>query len=229
MVSKLSQKKIVCLLVIAFLLTLGSGTLIFIFNHPYDLYIRLTDITWPPPLDEIVQGENRVTFGVPMTFEIWNPSKKPYTYTTPNMNLLDPQMGIELEENYTAGAYYLFWIFITEHTIKSGISERIAIMMVYIEKYNATIPPSGEYEVWAAIDGNPPFSFKSYKTTILHEINDHETNFENTPIGWGKTDPLYRKITPTILWTLTGGELVTITIIYVIKRKKNKLVGDIKS
>ncbi|MHA1202178.1 MAG: hypothetical protein ACTSQ4_06635, partial [Candidatus Heimdallarchaeaceae archaeon] len=130
---------------------------------------------------------------------------------------------IELEENYTTGAYYLFWIFITEHTIKPGISERRAIIMLYVEKYNATIPPSGEYEVWAAIDGDSPFSFKSYKTTILHEIADYETNFENTPIGWGKTDPLYRKIAPIILWTLSGGELVTITIIYIIKREEKEL------
>ncbi len=220
---KLSQKQILCILVLGFLLTFGSGTLTFIFCKPYDLYIRLSEIAWPPPLDEIVQSEDRATFGVPMTFEIWNPSKKPYIYTTPNMNLLDLQMEIELEENYTAGAYYLFWIFVTEHTIKPGITERRAIMMVYIEKYNATIPPSGEYEVWAAIDGNPPFSFKSYKATILHEINDYEINFESTPVSWGKTNPLYRKIAPIILWTLSGGELVTITIIYMIKRKKKKL------
>ena len=217
MVPKLSQKQVVSLLVIGFLLTLGSGTLTFIFNQPYDLYIRLTDITWPPPPETILQSDIDVVYGVPMTIEIWNPSNETFYHTTPNMNLVDPQMEITLEEDYPVWADYTFVILFTNHTIEPGITELRGIIDIVVQNYNASIPPVGKYVIWSGIDGDPPFSFKSYKTTILHEITDYETNFENTPIGWGKTDPLYRKIAPIILWTLSGGELVTITIIYIIK------------
>ncbi len=226
MVSKLSQKKIVCLLVIAFLLTLGSGTLIFIFNHPYDLYIRLTDITWPP--DRFIQGETMVgeiyvSYGVDLTFEIWNPSKKTLVYNTSNSNLLDPQIEIILKEYYPISSGYVFWIHLTTHEIKPGITERFGGMGISVRDYNATIPPAGTYTVWAgivdSISGEPP-SIISYKTVIHHEYNESIIDYEQTPEKWGKINPFYRKLMPIILWTLSGGELVTIVIIYMIKREK---------
>ena len=45
-------------------------------------------------------------------------------FGTGNSNLLDPQMKIELEENYPVSSGYGFWISITIHVIKTGLTER---------------------------------------------------------------------------------------------------------
>ncbi len=226
MVLKLSQKQVVSLLVIGFLLTLGSGTLTFIFNHPYDLYIRLTDVIWPPERflqGETILGEIYVSYAVDLTFEIWNPSKKTLVYTTPNSNLLDPQMEIRLEEDYYISSGYSFGIFISTHEIKPGITYRIGAIGIYVEGYNATIPPAGTYTIMTgivdSISGEPP-SIISYQTVIHHEYNESIIDYEQTPEKWGEINPFYRKIAPIILWALSGGEIAVIVYIYLRKRKK---------
>ncbi len=221
---KLSKKQVMCLCLIGILLTLGSGMLTFIFCKPYDLYIRLTDITWPPPPETILQSDIDVVYGVPMTIEIWNPSINSYVYTTPNRNLVDPQMEITLEENYTIWADYIFWIFITTHKIPPGITERSAIIDIVVQNYNASIPPAGKYVVRSGIAGYHHFNVTSYKITISHEITEHEINFDSTPTSWGKINPFYGKSVSIILWILSGGELVAIVYTYLRNRKKGKLI-----
>jgi hypothetical protein len=221
---KLSQKQILCILALGFLLTLGSGTLTFIFCKPYDLYIRLTDITWPPPPGTILQSDIDAVYGVPMTIEIWNPSNETLYHTTPNMNLVDPQMEITLEEDYPVWADYTFVILFTNHTIEPGITELRGIIDIVVQNYNASIPPAGKYVVWSGIDGYHQFDVISYKTTIFHEITDYEISFECTPTSWGKINPFYRKLTPIILWALSGGEIAAIGHIYLRNRKKRKLI-----
>lgn len=231
MVPKLSQKQVVSLLVIGFLLTLGSGTLTFIFNHPYDLYIRLTKITWPPDRflqGETILGEIYVSYSVDLTFEIWNPSKKTLVYNTPNSNLLDPRMEIKLNEDYYVSSGYSFGIFIMTHEINPGITERFGGMSIFVQGYNATIPPAGTYTVTTGIvddiSGEFPSSVKSYKAVIHQEYNESIIDYEQTPEKWGKINPFYRKLTPIILWVFSGGEIAAIGYIYLRNRKKGKII-----
>ncbi|MHA1199064.1 MAG: hypothetical protein ACTSQF_06915 [Candidatus Heimdallarchaeaceae archaeon] len=224
---KVSYRQIFATLIICFIATSVTGlifTVIETYDKPFDIYVRLTDISWPPSPDLISQKETRVTYGVPMVFEIWNPSKKTYEHTTGNMNLLDPQMKLILEEGYTYVAGYIFWIFITTHEIKPGITVREAYISVQINVYNDTAPPSGNYTVWAGIDGepeingDPPFTFKSYKTVIYQEYNSSTIEYAPVPDNWGT---IYPSFLPILLWSFSGVELMAIVylLIRVYKRK----------
>lgn len=99
---ELSKKRILTILIICFLLSLSTGTLLYDVHKPHNLYIHLKSISWPP--DRYTLGNTSeyiyTSFGFDLTFEIWNPSNREYVFATGGSNLLDPQMKIELEENY---------------------------------------------------------------------------------------------------------------------------------
>ena len=65
-----SYQRILILLLIIFIITSGIGILVSTVYRPFNLYIRLNEITCPPPQEEILQSETNVLYGVPMTFEI---------------------------------------------------------------------------------------------------------------------------------------------------------------
>jgi len=229
---KLPSRYFFLILFICSVLTLGGGTIIYKVNKPFDLYIKLTEITWPPEYFrqwETILGEKYISYGVDFTFEIWNPSKKTLVYSTGNSNLLDPQIEIELEENYYISSGYIFRIELTTHEIKPGITERFGGMGITVRDYNATIPPAGTYTVWAGIvdddfiSGEPPFPVRSYKTIIYHDNNDNKIENENTPKKWGEIIPFYRKLGPSLLWTLAGGELIAIVYFYRTIHRKKKM------
>ena len=147
MIFRIPSKPIIIVLLLCFAGTSVIGLVFTVFGahtEHYNLYIRLIDISWPPTSEEIIQSDTYVGYGVPMVFELWNPTKKTYTFTTPNSNLLDPQMKIELDEDYPYLAGYLFWIIITTHEIEPGITVREAAMSIHIDNYNNSIPPSGK-------------------------------------------------------------------------------------
>ncbi len=223
----LSFKLIIIVLVISLLMTLGTSILVTVMVKPYTIHIRIVDVVWPP--EGYIVGDDYIDYSVYMLCEIWNPSKKTLTHHTPNSNLLDPQMEIELKENFTTISGYLYWIHLTTHKIKPGVSKSTLIMFLGISNYNLTIPPEGNYTVWSGIVwnpeqyGDPPFNFTSYKTIVHHNQSESYLEFEPTPENWGEIDFYDRELALAIFWTLTGGELVTITIISIIKRKKKKL------
>ncbi|MBY8999920.1 MAG: hypothetical protein KGD64_03310 [Candidatus Heimdallarchaeota archaeon] len=223
----LSFKQIIIVLVISLLMTLGTSILITLMVNPYTVHIRIVDAVWPPEV--YIVGDDYIDYDIYMLCEIWNPSKKTLTHHTPNSNLLDPQMEIELSDNYTYVTGYFSWIHLTKHKIEPGVSLSIIVMFFSISNYNLTIFPEGNYTVWSGIVGNPeqygapPFNFTSYKTIMHHNQNESYLEFEPTPENWGEIDFYDRDLALTIFWTLTGGELVTITIIYIIKRNKKKL------
>ena len=139
---KLSNIQVFVVLLLVFSVTLGSGILISVFdNKPFDLYIRITEITWPPPSEFTLQSDTDVVYSVLMVCEIWNPSDTTFSYYTMNLNLVDPQMEIELKEDYSAYAFYGFWMFPNTHEIKPGITEIQAGLNLRVEIYNDLNPP----------------------------------------------------------------------------------------
>ncbi|MCE7740376.1 MAG: hypothetical protein KAU62_18450 [Candidatus Heimdallarchaeota archaeon] len=228
---KLSKKRILAILIIGFVLTLSTGTLLYGVQRPYNLYIRLKSISWPPC--RYTQGNTSeyiyTNFGFDLTFEIWNPSNREYVFGTGNSNLLDPQMKIELEENYPVSSGYGFWIFITIHVIKPGLTERPGSMGILVRNYNDTLPPAGKYIIWAGIIDSahlystPRFSYKSYETVLYDHYNDSEIDYGFTPSSWGKILPSYRKTALFLLWSLAGGDLIVLFHFYWISmRQKDK-------
>lgn len=230
---ELSKKRILAILIIGFVLTLSAGTLLYGIQRPYNLYIRLKSISWPPAL--VIQGNTSESiyteFGFALSFEIWNPSKREYVFTTGGSNLLDPQMKIELEENYPVRADYVFWMIITTHVIESGITERPGSIGFVVWNYNDTLPPAGKYTIWAGIIDDaylystPRFSYKSYETVLYDHYNDSEIDYGFTPSSWGKILPSYRKTAPSLLWSLAGGDLLVLFHFYWIniRQKEKKL------
>ena len=224
---KVSYKQITIMLLIGFFITSVSGSLVSIFdNKPYDLYIRITEITWPPPSEYILQSETEVGYDIPLVCEIWNPSETTYVHHTPNRNLVDPQMEIKLKENYPAEAGYIFWIFSTTHEIKPGITERKAIIAINIKNYNDSTPPIGTYTTWVGIVGEselygePPFTYKSYKTVIKQNRFGSTINSEATPWNWGQITSFKYRLATILLWTFSGGELIAIVYLWRKSRKK---------
>jgi len=215
----------ITILSLFFTVCLVAGTLVFTLAPPDNeaniIYIRLIDITWPPPPELIIQSETYVSYDVPMVFELWNPSKTTYTYTTGNSNLLNPQMKIVLADNYSFVTGYIFWIFITTQTIPPGVTVREAAITVSINVYNDTIPPVGDYTVWAGIVGapesygHPPFTYKSYKTVIYQTSNDSTIEYSSVPKNWGKTFLRYWEYLPALFWSLSGVELLIVVYILV--------------
>ncbi len=213
-----------------FIISSVSGVLVFTLVPPSGkanvIHIRLIDVTWPPPPELIHIGDTYATFDVPMVFQMWNPSTTTFEYTTGNSNLLDPQMTIELDEDHSYTAGYLFWIFITKHKIEPGITTKDAIMSVTIYHYNDSILPLGMYTIWSGIVGNPelygnpPFTFKSYQSTINQGYGSFEIEHEITPKNWGKINPAFL---PIFLWSCSGVELAAILYV-VVKQYKKKHV-----
>ncbi len=226
---KVSSKQIMITLILCLIVTSVTGlvfSLIEPYDEPYNLYIRLTDISWPPSPDHTSQKETYVTYGVPMVFELWNPSNKTYVHSTPHSNLLDPQMKIKLDENYTFDAGYMFWIHLSTHEIRPGVTVKEAIMSVQINVYNESIPPSGNYTVWAGIVGDPelygipPFNYTFYKTVIYQDYNDSIIEYAPVPENWGAIFPSYWKHLPTLLWSFSGVELTAIVYLLIRNYKK---------
>ena len=208
------------------IVTIGAGFLVVFIEKPHTLYIRITDVVWPPP--DYTIGENYTSYYIHMLCEIWNPTKRTLTHHTPNSNLLDPHMEIKLKENYTATSGYAYWIYITTHKIKPGISKLVTIMFIDVTNYNSSVPPEGNYTIWSGIDGNPElyghpqFNYTSYNTTILHTSSGNSFAFEPTPDNWGEVEWYDRELALIIIWTLAGGEGVVIVVLLVKNVKKKK-------
>ncbi|NPD88905.1 MAG: hypothetical protein HGN29_09270 [Asgard group archaeon] len=218
---RLSNKQVVIILLLVFFTTLSSGILTSVFdNKPFDLYIRIKEITWPPPSEFTLMSDVEVVFWVPMVCEIWNPSDTTYIHHTGNANLVDPQMKIKLKKDYPASAGYIFWIYLTKHEIKPGLTEIQAGLDVTINFYNASTPPIGTYTTWVGIVdepelyGEPPFTFKSYKTVLKKNRFGYSINPEATPWNWGKITSFKYRLVTVLLWAFSGGELIAIMYFY---------------
>ena len=224
---KVFYKQITFILLLGFFITSGSGTLTSVFdNKPFDLYIRITEITWPPPSEYTLQSETEAGYDIILVCEIWNPSKITYIHHTPNLNLIDPQMEIELKEDYPIWADYTFWIFLTTHEIRPGVTEKKAIIDITVRNYNDSSPPTGTYTVWGGIVGNhelygdPPFTCKAYKTIIKHNRFRSKISYEAAPWNWGKNTSFKYRLVTIFLWAFSGGELIAVVFFW----RKNKKV-----
>jgi hypothetical protein len=226
MIPRISYKRILSIIFALFIISSILGIMVSSLYRPYDLYVRIIDITWPPPSHLIVQSDDDVLYGVPMEVEVWNPSKKTINYSTPNLNLVDPHMEILLEDDLPWRVAYISWIMLTHHEIKPGITIRNTGIDIIIDDYTSNIPPAGKYTAWVGIDGEPelhgtpPFNFQSYKVVINHNYVSNEIKFKHTPKKWGKIYPMYRKLNLILIWGLTGGELIAFIYFY---RKKLKI------
>jgi hypothetical protein len=226
---KVSYKQITAILIIGFFLTSVCGSLVSIIdNKPFDIYIRITEKTCPPPSEYTLQSEVDVGYFVPMVCEIWNPSEITYIYHTQNLNLIDPQMEIKLKKDYPIWASYTIWFFPNTHEIKPGVTEKEAGLTISVRNYNDSIPPAGTYTTWVGIvdepelHGEPPFTFKSYKTVLKKYRFGYTINSEATPWNWDQITSFKYRLVAVLLWAFSGGELVAV-IVFWRKNRKAKL------
>ena len=121
-------------------ITLTSGILVSILDRPYFVHVRFKEMIWPPPSSEIRQSDSHVGYTIHALFEMWNPYKKTFAHHTPHSNLLDPQMEVEFEENYTATSYYIYLIVLSTYKIRPGMGALNVTMYLSIIGYNDSYP-----------------------------------------------------------------------------------------
>jgi len=207
----LTSKHTVIFVLICFIVTLGVGITTTVVSRPDDLYIRITDITWPPT--DYSQGETWVAYYLLISCEIWNPHNYNLSIWTPNRNLLDPDMIANLEEDFPITAGYRSLPVIWLHNITAGITNGDSSLSISVENYNKTIPPTGKYTFWVGIDGNQPLKVKTFNLIIKHDSSS-KIRYERVPWYWGTTSAFHRNLFSILLWLISGIELTVIVYFY---------------
>ena len=178
-----------------------------------------------PPSEETWQSEEGVDYWVSMTCEIWNPSE--ITYIVNTFRLTDPQMEIELKEDYPANAHYMRVFSSMPFEIEPRVTEREIALTVTVKIYNNSIPPTGTYTAWVGINGEPelygepPFTYKSYKVILKQNRFGSTIKSEATPWNWGKSTSFKYRLVTVLLWAFSGGELLV--MVYLLRKHRMKI------